>query len=360
MATQTETPWDAGGFWDAVNESCTLAGELRYIDLAVAYLEDPARTAGHEEVYGPVDTITITLGWTYPVPFRIRQPRVFATQGWADGLTEKLQGFVEEGAAWAQAEFSGYGAKVQDAALASSSAYEHLAQRLNDDVASVLTTTVPEELSTALNLGIESFWGSTAETFRSGYVDRFGEARENQIWVAKAAGVISAAAAGIIKEAQNSLMNLMCTGRDSLQAQLRARPSQHSGVAELSTILMLASNAAELLGLFKLPDAVEEALGVTSTMIGFGQQGLEYSSKREFTATTAEEITTHLYTETTEVMSRYDSYWADLQSERVSVLSAAIADMPSDKPFFPPRPELADGAGQDDFYYENSPRHDGA
>jgi hypothetical protein len=359
MGTRTETPWNSGGFWDAVNESAALAAELHYIDLAVAYLEDPARTVGHEETYGGTTTVVITLGWTYPVRISIRQPTSFATQGWMDNLNQTLQGFVDEGASWAQSEFSGYGSKVQDAALPSSAAFESLAQRLNDDVADALTTSVPEELSTSLNLGIESFWGSTAETFRTGYVDRFGEARENQIWVAKASGVISAASAGIIKQAQHSLMNLMCTGRDTLKAQLLARPSQHSGVAEVSTILMLAANAGELLGLFKLPDAVEKALGVTSTMIGFAEKGVEFADEREFTATTAEQIITKLYEETTTVMTRYDAHWADLQSDRVSVLSAAIGDMPTDKPFYPPRPELADGGGQGDFYYENSPRHNG-
>jgi hypothetical protein len=359
MGTQTTEPWDPSGFWDAVNESCALAAELRYIDLAVEWLEDPARTVGDEETYGSTESIPITLGWTYPVHITLRRPSTFVTQGYVDGLTETLQGFVDQGASWAQAEFSGYGSKVQDAALPLASAYENLAQRLNDDVADALTTTIPEELSTSLNLGIEEFWGSTAETFRTEYVDRFGEARENQIWVAKASGVISAAAGGIIKQAQHSLMNLMCTGRDTLKTQLMARPSQHSGVVELSTVLVLAANAAELLGVFKLPDAVEEALGVTSTMIGFAQQGVDHADTREFEAKTAEEIVSHLQSETTTVMSRYDAHWADLQSERVQTLDAAIAGMPTDKPFYPPRPALADGADPDDFYYENSPRHNG-
>jgi hypothetical protein len=359
MGTQTTQPWDPSGFWDAVNESCALAAELRYIDLAVEWLEDPALTAGNQETYGTIESIPITLGWTYPVRISLSRPSVFVTQGYVDHLTETLQGFVQEGAAWAQAEFSGYGSKVQDAALPSAAAYEGLAQRLNDDVADQLTTTVPEELSTSLNLGIEEFWGATAEAFRTGYVDRFGEARENQIWVAKASGVISAAAAGIIKQAQHSLMNLVCTGRDTLKAQLLARPSQNSGVVELSTILVLAANAAELLGVFKLPDPVEDALGVTSTMIGFAQQGVEHADKREFEAKTAEEIITHLQEETATVMSRYDAHWADLNSDRVQTLDAAIAEMPTDKPFYPPRPALADGARPDEFYYENSPRHNG-
>lgn len=360
MATQTETPWDSGGFWDAINESCQLAAELRYIDLAVAWLEDPARTVGDEETYGGTTTVTVTLGWTYPVRISVRQPTVFATQGWLDDMNSTLQGFIGEGASWAEAEFSGYGSKVKDAALPSSSAYEYLAERLNDQVADALTTQVPAELSTALNLGIEGFWGSTAETFRTGYVERFGEARENQIWVGKASGVVAAAAAAIIKQAQHSLMNLVTTGRDTLKAQLRARPVEHSGVVEVSTVLMLAANAGELLGLFKLPEAVEEALGVTSTMIDFAQQGVELGEEREFSSRTAEQVVTHLYSETTTVMTRYDNHWADLNSERVVKLSEAIADMPADKPFFPPRPELADGATPDDFYYENSPRHDGA
>lgn len=360
MATQTETPWNSAGFWDAINECCQLAAELRYIDLAVEWLEDPARTVGDEETYGGTTTVTVTLGWTYPVRISVRQPTVFATQGWLDGMNETLQGFISEGASWAESQFSGYGSKVKDAALPSSSAFEHLALQLNDEIADELATRVPAELSTALNLGIESFWGTTAETFRTQYVDRFGEARENQIWVAAAGCVVSAAAAGIVKQAQHSLMNLVTTGRDTLKAQLLARPSEHSGVVEVSTILMLAANAGELLGLFKLPEAVEEALSKTSTLIDFAQAGVEFADEREFSSRTAEQIVSHLYDETTTVMTRYDTHWADLNSERVMHLSEAIADMPADKPFFPPRPELADGAGQDDFYYENSPRHDGA
>lgn len=357
---QSTTPWDASGFWDAVNESCTLAAELRYIDLAVAYLDDPDRTVGHEEVYGPIDTIQVPLGWTYPFNVGIQQPRALATQAWVDGLNAKLQGFVDEGASWAQAEFAGYGSKVEDAALPSAAALTAMASSLNDDVADAITTTIPEELSTALNLGIESFWGATAETFRSEYVDRFGEARENQIWVAKCSGVIAAAAGGIVKQAQHSLMNLMCTGRDALEEQLMARPGQHSGVAQVSTILMLAANAAEVLGIFKLPDAVEEALGVTSTMIGFAEQGVEFAEEKKIEPRTAEDITTALYDQTTTVMSRYDTLWDSLKQERVTVLADAIAAMPADKPFFPPRPALADGATPGDFYYGNSPRHDGA
>lgn len=204
--TKTETPWDAAGFWDAVNESCTKAAELHYIDLAVAYLKDPAFTVGDEETYGPTVPVRVTLGWTYPVHVSVHRPASVVTDGWVDRLNETLQGFVEEGASWAKTEFAGYGDTVADAALPHASVYEAMATRLIDDVADAMTTTIPAELSTALNLGITSFYGSTAESFRADYVDRFGAARENQIWVAAAAGVVSAAAAGIIKQAQHSLM----------------------------------------------------------------------------------------------------------------------------------------------------------
>ncbi len=354
-----ETPWDPSGFWDAVNESMKLAAELRYLDLAVDYLENDATYPSPNEVYGPTDTINIRLGWTYPFNFSIRQPASLATQGWADGVEAHLQGLVGTAATWAQGEFSSLRSRVDDVTQPIAATFVTAAQRLKDDVANALSTTVPEELSTSLDLGIEQFWGTTAEAFQTGYVDRFGAARENQIFVAKACGVISAAAGGIVKQAQHSLMNAVCTTRDALRSQLLRRPSQHSGVAELSTILMIASNVAELLGVFKLPESVERALEVSSTMIEFAQQGVELGKTEEFTAATAEQIVSGMSEKVTTLLERYDAHWDSLQSERVARLTGIIESMPTDKPFFPPRPDLADGATPGEFYYHNSPMHDG-
>lgn len=123
---------------------------------------------------------------------------------------------------------------------------------------------------------------------------------------------------------------------------------------------MLASEVSDVLGFFKLPDAVEEAISKTMDYVSFAQRGLEFVEEKEFSSTTAEELVTGLYSQTATVMTRYDNLWAGLQTDQVADLQQKIHDMPSDKPFFPPRPDLADGAGPGDFYYENSPLHDGA
>lgn len=355
----SETPWNPSGFWDAVNESMRLAAELRYLDLAVDYLKSDATYPSPNEVYGPTDTINIRLGWTYPFNFSIRQPASLATEGWAAGVEEHLQGLVETAASWASGEFSSLRSRVDDVTQPVAATFVSAAERLRADVADALTNTVPEELSTSLDLGIEQFWGATAEAFQTGYVDRFGGARENQIFVAKACGVISAAAGGIVKQAQHSLMNAVCTARDALRSQLLERPAHHSGVAELSTILMIASNVAELLGIFELPESVERALDVTGTMIGFAEQGVELGKKEDFTATTAEQIVSGMSGKVTTLLERYDAHWDALQSDRVARLTGIIDGMPTDKPFFPPRPDLADGSAPGEFYYHNSPMHDG-
>lgn len=353
------TPWDPTGFWKAVNESRKMAAELRYIDLAVPYIKNDAAYVSSEEVYGPTDSIKVKVGWTYPFYLTIRQPASLATEGWADNVEKHLQGLVTKADTWAEREFSGLRTRVDDVTQPFASAYVSAAQQIKDEVADKLTTSVPEELSTALDLGIEQFWGPTAESFQTGYVDRFGAARENQIFVAKGCGIICAAAGGIIKQAQHSLMNAVCTTRDALKSQLLARPSENSGVAELATILMIASNVADLLGVFELPESVEKALNVTSTMIGFAEKGVELGEEQKFTATTAEEIVSGMNGKVTTLLERYDSHWTSLQSDRVARLNGVIDEMPEDKPFYPPRPALADGAGPGDFYYHNSPKHDG-
>lgn len=379
MATSTETPWDPGGFWDAIDQIRAYAAELYYLDKAVDYLEHDAPYPSANEVYGSTTTVPVRLGWTAPFTLTIRQPTSLATDGWIENINDRLQEFADAGGTWATSSLSSLGSRVIDLTAPSAAALTAAAERMVHDVQNTVVTTVPESLSASLQLTEGNFWGSTAESFYVDYVTPFGEARENQAFLAEGIAIVTAAGAAIVRQSQHSLMNAVCTTRDALKAQIELRQYQHSGAAEVATILMIAETANTLLGIFPLPSRAAGKSGAaggaddetedpgayaTNSLKQLLQTGLSYAASAvetpaEFTIAekTAEGLQQGLDDAIGQIITRTVRHWDDLASERVDHLADAVAEMHAAKPLFPPRPDLADGATPRDFHYENSPFH---
>jgi hypothetical protein len=353
----TQQPWDPGGFWEAVDEIRKHAAELYYIDKAVKYVETWVNYPSTAEAYTPAVRFDVEIGWTAPFTVTVERLEFQVDEGYFSQLQSTLQGFADTGASWATGELSGVGSGIVHLTTPDGDSLTSAAQNISEGVQDTLVTAVSGELAPGLQKTIGEWWGLAAEGFYNNFVTPWDGSRENQAYLANGIAVCAAAAGAIVRQSQHSLMNAVCTIRDTLKEQIELRQSQHDGGLTVSEVLMLAGAATSLLGVFKLPADIATTVTVSGVMIGFASSGVESGETKSLPSQTAEEMVADLHEVIGDIVSRTETHWDGLL-DKVSEVHGKVDAMPKDKPLYPPRPDLADGAKPSDFYHSSSPLYD--
>ncbi|MFY1631671.1 hypothetical protein ACN27F_00080 [Solwaraspora sp. WMMB335] len=354
--------YDVGKFHRKLLEVRSCFAELRYIDTAMAYLEDEKARWWHSAPIGPgTFNIEIQFGTTFPFRKIYQVPAGYFRIPWHDSEREevesRLRALAGEANAWAATEIDAVATRVRPFTWPIGSLYEI---GCVEPVLAVHDTLADEVSADFGKLGhsLGSWEGDAADNFATSFYHPFEHTLRNQkqLLTALAGGV--AAAQAIAESTQRSLMNVVHYTWEAVREQLQLCQSRAELARQESTrsILVIAGGTATVFGAIVSggslwaagAGAVAGGAGIASTAIpdgGWAALDLYGATATDLLTSMSDAIGQVVHNDSVQ----HEALRKEVQHalERVRTLRSGGSN---DGRLIPIRPNLVSGVDGDDFY----------
>ncbi|WJK36287.1 hypothetical protein [Solwaraspora sp. WMMA2065] len=246
--------YDPQEFYRTLSEIQGYFAELRYIDTAMAFLEEEKASWWHQTPVGPgTHYIEVRFGPTFPFTKIYHVPADYVRMPWHDSrkdeVEEHLRTLAREAATWAATEVDAITTRVKPYTWPAGAWYESQCIEPILSAHDALADEVSADFG-KLSHSLGNWEGEAADNFATNFYNPFEHIlrSQKQLLTALAAGVTAAKA--IAESTQHSLMNVVHYTGEALREQLELAQSMAELARQesLRNILIIAGGAATVFG----------------------------------------------------------------------------------------------------------------
>jgi hypothetical protein len=328
--------------------------ELRYIDLAEPYIVERNREIAASGVPIGHNYVQVQLGTQFPFTSQsILLPDTASTE-------IELRAFdtlAGQASQWAAGEMDFLVHLIRGIMHYPTEGYGPMDGSL-DGVRETLETEAQENFG-YLGDEIADWEGTAASEFKSLFYNKYGDARDNQMYLVGALRGALEASRRIIEFSQQSVINGVTEAREALLDQLRLRAAGDDISGSARVALMVLAGAATVLGAV-VEAPLWAAATVASVEFGAGAAAeaipTELAEDRDIKGASAEELHVSLL----DAIRDVDAFLGrelDYLHDELRSLRGTVRSLHDEHLILPKRPRLAEGVGGEEFYHTSSEQY---